>query len=127
MDQFDGCMYHAVFGDALALFHHLPDHPQRNRQYEMDLAVCCHPHDNRPFGLFPGGHGGTADNGRVIVLLPTCRIFPLPTVYTYAIIELEQMFCASLLETVESPSTVSFFTKGCISQPHIHGRETPAL
>ena len=47
--------HNALFSDALALLHHLPDHRQGDEKRQVDPALHRHPHRHRHGGLLPGG------------------------------------------------------------------------
>lgn len=47
MDLVDGCLCHAFFVDALALWNYMPYHQEGNEKLEVDHSFYCDPHNHR--------------------------------------------------------------------------------
>ena len=56
LDLADGGVHHALLPGPLALLHHLHDHPQGERQLEVDPAGLRAAHGHRHGAVLPGGH-----------------------------------------------------------------------
>ena len=60
MDLGDRAVHHAFFIDALSLRHYPADHPQRDKESEMDGAFLCHSNRHGNYNLPDCGEYGTA-------------------------------------------------------------------
>lgn len=52
MDLDNSRFSYVIFPNALAMFYHVPYHPERNRELEMDNSSIFNPHGIRAVSLF---------------------------------------------------------------------------